>query len=119
MFSVARWGMLRRYLTLSLTWIGVVWNVGAEKAARVVQITTSYHGYAEGNFPPRIEDIVIEDLRCARAREGIAIKGVELSPIRRVNLRRVSVDQVTKPTEIKYAEDLHFERVSLHQTASK
>jgi hypothetical protein len=88
-----------------------VWNVSARQAARVVQITTSYHGYIGGNFPPRIEDIEIDDLRCQRAREGIAIKGVPASPVKRIKFKGVSIDSVAKPLVATNASQVEFERV--------
>jgi polygalacturonase len=83
-----------------------LWNVSVREASRVVQITTSYHGYMGGNFPPRFEDIEIDDLRCENAKEGITIRGVPGSPIRRISIRNVQVSAVKNPTSITHAEQL-------------
>jgi polygalacturonase len=83
-----------------------LWNVSVREASRVVQITTSYHGYMGGNFPPRFEDVEIDDLRCESAKEGISIRGIPGSPIRRIVIRNVHVSKVKVPTSITHVEQL-------------
>jgi hypothetical protein len=91
-----------------------VWNVSAREASRVIQITTSYHGYMGGNFPPRFEDIEVDDLRCERAKEGINLKGVPVSPIRRVVLKNVRVSQVKVPSVVRYVEGVISEGIVMN-----
>jgi polygalacturonase len=38
------------------------WNLKAKECPKPTQVTTSYHGYMGGNFPPRFEDIKFEDV---------------------------------------------------------
>lgn len=91
-----------------------LWNVSAREASRVVQITTSYHGYMGGNFPPRFEDIEINDLRCGSAKEGISLRGVAASPVRRVSIKHVTVPKVTIPTLIMHVEGLTSDDVYMN-----
>jgi polygalacturonase len=41
-----------------------VWGVRARECKQPSQVTTSYHGYMGGKFPPRIEDIELGELEC-------------------------------------------------------
>jgi polygalacturonase len=91
-----------------------LWNVSAREASRVVQITTSYHGYMGGNFPPRFEDIEIDDLRCESAKEGISLRGVAANPVKRISIKHVSVSKVTTPTSIMHVEGLQSEDVYMN-----
>ena len=47
-----------------------VWGVRARECKQPSQITTSYHGYMGGSFPPRIEDIELNELECSHLRRG-------------------------------------------------
>jgi hypothetical protein len=67
-----------------------------------------------GNFPPRFEDIEVDDLRCERAKEGINLKGVPVSPIRRVVLKNVRVSQVKVPSVVRYVEGVISEGIVMN-----
>lgn len=91
-----------------------VWNVRAERSEKVIQITTSYHGYIGGNNPPVFRDIEIDDVRCSVATTGIAIRGVAQSPIERVVLRNVEVPTCKTPSAIQEAKNLFFSNVKIN-----
>lgn len=89
------------------------WNLRARECNNAVQITTSYHGYMGGVFPPRFEDIEIDDLRCTRAVRAIAIRGDRQSIVRRVVLRDVQVTESRVASDLRHAEGVVCERVVL------
>lgn len=91
-----------------------VWNVRAERSEKVIQITTSYHGYMGGNNPPVFRDIEIDDVHCGVATTGIAIRGVAQSPIERVALRDVVVPSCKTPYSLQEAKDLTFTNVRIN-----
>ncbi len=90
-----------------------VWNVHARECNRLVQITTSYHGYRGGKFPPRFEDIEIDDMRAEKVKEGIAIRGVHESPVRRVTLRNLTISRAKIASSVSHAEELVCDRVEI------
>jgi polygalacturonase len=89
------------------------WNMHARECNRLLQITTSYHGYRGGKFPPRFEDIEVDDLTAAKVKEGIAIRGVRESPIKNVTLRNITIKEAAKRSSISHAEGLRFEKVEV------
>ena len=91
-----------------------VWNVSVRECSRLVQLTTSYHGYMGGNFPPRIEDVQIDDLRCQKAKEGISIRGAEKSPIRKVTISHVELAQVEAPLALRNSEAIELNSVQMN-----
>ncbi len=92
------------------------WNIHSTGCDRIVAISTSYHGYSGGNFPPIIQDIELDDIRSERAEAGIVIKGVEASPIKRVRLSSIHGVRVKVPMQIQYAKDLVFDGVVINGT---
>ena len=91
-----------------------VWNISAEECSRLIQVTTSYHGYQGGKIPPRFEDIEIEDMRCKRAKEGISIRGVPLSPVKRLVLKQLSISHVQHPSSIAHVEQFRCDDVRMN-----
>jgi polygalacturonase len=90
-----------------------VWNVQARQCTRLVQVTTSYHGYRGGKFPPRFEDIEVEDVRADKVKEGIAIRGVRESPIKNVTLRNITIKEASQKISVNHAVGLLCERVEI------
>jgi polygalacturonase len=91
-----------------------VWNVAIRECARALQVTTSYHGYMGGQFPPRFDDIEVDDLRCQKAKEAISVRGVAQSPVRRLRLKNVAITTAKVPTAIQHAEALLCEGVEIN-----
>jgi polygalacturonase len=91
-----------------------VWNVTIRECARALQVTTSYHGYMGGQFPPRFDDIEVDDLRCQKAKEAISVRGVAQSPVRRLRLKNVAITTAKVPTAIQHAEALLCEGVEIN-----
>jgi polygalacturonase len=69
------------------------WNLRIRECGSVLQVTTAYHGYMGGNFPPRFEDVEVDDVRCKRAKRAIVVRGDNRSVIRRLALRQVDVEE--------------------------
>jgi polygalacturonase len=88
-----------------------VWNLAVKECESAVRITTSYHGYMGGNFPPIFEDIEVDDLRCEQARQAIIMRGDRQSLIRRVVLRDISVVRSDRGSDLQHLQDVTCERV--------
>ncbi|MFN4894666.1 MAG: glycoside hydrolase family 28 protein [Pseudomonadota bacterium] len=95
------------------------WNLRVRQCERALQITTTYHGYMGGEFPPRFEDIELSDLRCNRARQAISIKGDRHSPVRRVVLKDFTVDHSDERNEVAHAKELLFDQVFVNGDRQK
>lgn len=91
------------------------WNIQCATCDRIVAISTSYHGYAGGSFPPTIQDIELDDLRSESAETGIVIRGVATSPVKQVRLSSIHGARVKTPTQIQYAENLIFESIVMNK----
>ncbi len=91
-----------------------VWNLAVKECDSAVRITTSYHGYMGGNFPPLFEDIEVDDLRCSKAHRAIVIRGDRQSIIRQVRLRDLAVTRAERACEFEHLRDLTCERVMVH-----
>jgi hypothetical protein len=87
------------------------WNLRARECDNALQITTAYHGYMGGKFPPRFEDIEIDELTCEKANQAVVIRGDRQSVIRRVGLRDVVIKQARVTSNIHHAEAVVCERV--------
>jgi polygalacturonase len=90
------------------------WNIQCATCDRIVAISTSYHGYAGGNFPPTIQDIELDDLRSESAETGIVIRGVATSPVKQVRLSSIHGARVKIPTQVQYAKGLFLEGVVMN-----
>jgi polygalacturonase len=88
-----------------------VWNLAVKECESAVRISTSYHGYMGGNFPPLFEDIEVDDLRCEHARQAIVIRGDRQSVIRQVKFRDVAVAHSEKGSDLQHLQDVTCERV--------
>lgn len=95
------------------------WNIQSKACDRIVAISTSYHGYTGGNFPPTIQDIALDDIRSESADTGIVIRGVATSPIKQVRLSSIHGIRVKIPTQIQYAENLSFDGVVMNGVSQR
>jgi polygalacturonase len=91
------------------------WNIESKTCDRIVAISTSYHGYTGGTFPPTIQDIELDDIRTESAETGIVIRGVSASPVRQVRLSSIHGLHVKIPTQVQFAEKLSFEGVFMNR----
>jgi hypothetical protein len=91
-----------------------MWNLAVQECERLIQITTSYHGYMGGKMPPRFDDIEVQDVRCDVAKQGISIRGVPELPIKRIVLRDIAVGKVALPLVTSHVEQLVYENVQMN-----
>lgn len=81
----------------------------AESRAAVIRFETNYHSYRGGKAPSAYRDFVIEDINCEKARNyGIFAEGTAESPIERVILRDVVIDQAREPLFLRNATSLRL-----------
>jgi len=90
-----------------------VWNLSIKECDSAVRISTSYHGYKGGNYPPLFEDIEIDDLRCDQARQALIIRGDSRSVIRHIRLSDLMVARTEQGCDFQYMEDVTCERVAI------
>lgn len=91
-----------------------VWNVAVGACDELFQVTTQYHGYRGDNFPPRIQDIELDDITCETARAGISIVGAPAAVIRDVRVRDLDIRQVEEPIAVKFAEEITLSSVFMN-----
>jgi hypothetical protein len=93
-----------------------VWNVSITRSVRVLQISTSYHGYAGGKNPPLLRDVEIDDVRCDSAEVGITLLGVPESPIEKVVVKGLTIDKVKTPLAVSHSQDISLAGVVMNGT---
>jgi hypothetical protein len=91
-----------------------MWKISASRCSRLVQVTTSYHGYAGGNYPPIFRDIELDDLRAASANKGISLLGSARAPITGVALKALVVTEVVNPLVVEHARDVSLSNVVMN-----
>ncbi|MFP4157516.1 MAG: glycoside hydrolase family 28 protein [Opitutales bacterium] len=65
-------------------------NITVEKSAKpLIQFRTNYPGFRQGGFPPRFQNISIENVTAEETGQLIYVRGVEDEPIRDVTIRNV------------------------------
>ncbi len=79
------------------------WNLRIRECGNVLHVTTAYHGYMGGNFPPRFEDIVVEDVRCAKADRAIVVRGSRESLVQGIALQGFHVEEAGTASAIVHA----------------
>lgn len=81
-------------------------NIDAGKTDSLVIFTNDYHSYRGGQFPPRFERLLIENVRVSETGVGISIDGHEDAPVRDVTIRNVSMGTARHPLMVSNAQDL-------------
>lgn len=87
------------------------WDISIRECDSIVHITTAYHGYMGGHFPPTLEDIELEDIECARTKRVVVIRGHRDSIVRRVKIRQVQVANAKRFSEISNVDECFCEDV--------
>lgn len=91
-----------------------VYDLEVGRARRVIQVTTSYHGYRGSANPPRLHDFELEKIRCAEADYGIVIKGAAESPVADLGIRDLDITRVKTPRELAHVTELRGEGVQMN-----
>jgi polygalacturonase len=87
-----------------------VWDLHIGECETVFEITTAYHGYTGGIYPPTFRDVQLDSVSCDRALEGIVIKGAVEAPIEEVSVSYTTIRSCDKPLTTT-----HSTHLSLHQ----
>lgn len=91
-----------------------MWKISANRCWRLVQITTSYHGYAGGEYPPTFRDIELDDVRASSANDGISLLGSSRAPITGVALKGLVVNEVVNPLIVEQAREVSLSNVVMN-----
>ncbi|HEY4788889.1 MAG TPA: glycoside hydrolase family 28 protein [Bacteroidales bacterium] len=76
---------------------------------------TNYHGYRGGNFPPRIQDISLENITCNYVEKmGISAIGMPASKLKNIRLKDITVNKAGTVKEIQYTEDFTMKNVKIN-----
>lgn len=86
-------------------------NIRAGKVEALVLMTNDYHSYRGGEYPPRFQNISIEDVRCVEARYGISIKGHPDAPVSNVQIRDVVIGRASEPLELTDTSRIELQQV--------
>lgn len=88
-----------------------LWNVTIDSCSHILRVTTAYHSYSGGNFPPALGDIALDDVRCKNAELAFTIVGSPESPIGPVSLRGISVQHATETLHRQNAPEIAMTNV--------
>jgi len=91
-----------------------VWKISVKRCARLVQVTTAYHGYAGGEHPPIFRDIELDELSAGAAREGFSLLGSSRSPVAGVVIKHVHIEDVTTPLVVDNGRDISLSDVVMN-----
>lgn len=86
-------------------------DVSVESTDLLVQVTTDYHGYRGGDFPPRFRGFTFENLRCSQSPTPLSAIGRPTSRIEDLTLRNLRIDGATTPAAIRHARNVVTEQV--------
>jgi polygalacturonase len=89
-------------------------GVAVENTDALILVTTGYHGYRGGNFPPRFRDFVFENIRCDNAIVPISTAGVPAAKLENVTLRNIDVTRATKPAHVEHVVNYTAENVMIN-----
>lgn len=92
-------------------------DVIVERTDTLIAFTTDYPGYRGGNHPPRFQDFVLEDIACRAADTAFKAVGVPAAPIQEVQVRRLTVERVTKPSLLRYVRGFALDAVRVNGEA--
>lgn len=74
-----------------------------------------YHGYRGNNYPTKFNNFFVTDILCDTVKETpFKIVGVESEKIKRVYLKNIEIKNAGKQSEIKFAEDIISNNVTIN-----
>ena len=94
-----------------------VQGVTVARTKTLVHVTTDYHSWRGGQFPPTYRDIRVEDVRCETADTALHIVGVERAPVIDMALARVHVARAAGPDRIAHTRGLRLDDVTVNGRA--
>jgi len=72
-------------------------------ADSVLSVDLYYEEGPKGNFPPKVANIVMEDVTCQKSRYGLYVRGYENAPITGIRLERCTFSNVAQPNRLEHA----------------
>ncbi len=88
-------------------------DVDIASAQCPVIVTTDYHGYRGGNYPTRLSNVTIENVRCKEAVVGLSLIGAEAAPLVDIRLRNIEIGSAKTAMRIRNTTGLVFEAVRI------
>jgi hypothetical protein len=73
-----------------------------------------YEEGPKGNFPPKVHNIVMEDVTCEKSRYGLYLRGYEKAPITGVRLERCTFNNAERPNVLEYAPNVVMKDVRIN-----
>ncbi len=86
-------------------------NIRAEYVHSALVFSNDYHSYRGGNFPTDFRNVVVDDVRVARAHIGISIQGNETVPVRNVVISDMVIGQADFPLKTRHVENISLQNV--------
>lgn len=88
-------------------------DVTVEKTDFLLQVTTGYHGYRGGNFPPTFRDFRFENIHCRSAGVPLSAVGVPAARLEDFTLRNLTVAQAAKPAVVRHVRNFRADAVAI------
>ena len=89
----------------------IVRDVSVDQTDSLLLVTTGYHGYRGGRFPPTFRRFHFENIRCKKAAAPISAQGVPDATLQDFTVRDLSVEQTSKPAIVRHVRNFRSERI--------
>lgn len=91
-----------------------LWDMKAKQCKTGIKITTSYHGYRGGTFPPTFRAISIEALEIQKAETGIFVEDSQESPLYDCMLKNIEIKYAANPQVLKASGEIEMQGVIIN-----
>ena len=88
-------------------------NITAGETQSLLVFTNDYHSYRGGNYPPRFERVLVENVEVRTTGVGISIDGHEEARVRDIVLRDIMMGEAEYPLKVSNAERIALDGVRL------
>lgn len=89
-------------------------DITVDTAAVLLRFDTDYHSYKGGRFPTLYQDFIIQNVSAKNTDLVFEIKGVEMKPIKLLEISNVSVLNTKEIAEIRNVEHLVFQNITIN-----
>ena len=90
------------------------WNVRVGNCSHVLHVTTAYHSYSGGIFPPIIRDIAIDDVVCENTECAFDLMGSAEAPLHEIALQNIEIHRAVTPMRRAFTNSLLTRTVSIN-----
>lgn len=87
-------------------------NIEAGETNSLLVFTNDYHSHRGGNFPPRFERFLVENVRVGKTHVGISIDGHAVEQVRDVTIRNLTMGEAVYPLKVSNAEGVLLQNVN-------